>query len=108
MPRKFNVGAFPPPHGLRFNFSDDRTTVAPVSPASVPTLAGSLPLKRRILELLRSGPLDQDTITDALPDQSAETVSRTLRRHAKTGDDKQMFVRIADGRFANVDRRHKE
>ncbi len=107
LPRKFNVGAFPPPHGLRFDFRDDRTTVAPVSPASVPTLAGSLPLKRRILELLRSGPLDQDAIARALPDEFAETVSRTLRRHAKP-DDKQMFVRIADGRFANVDRRHKE
>jgi hypothetical protein len=105
--RKFNVGSFPPPHGLRFSFTDQTTTVTSINPATVPELAKGLSVQRRIAGVLKT--LSFATVDDIraeLPDVNGDTVSRTLRRYADPENKHQMFVKLADGRYANVERRY--
>jgi hypothetical protein len=104
-PRKFNIGAWPAAHALRFTFQAERTDVENVEPASVESLASAMPVKDRVKAMLRSGPRELDAIAADLPDTDAATVERTIRRY--TGDKAkfQLFVKLADGRFALAERR---
>ena len=54
--RKVNDGAFSPPIGLRFEFSDLRTTIKGVDVRDVPELAGNVSLKSRIAHALAGEP----------------------------------------------------
>jgi hypothetical protein len=68
---------------FRFTFSQDRTTIEPVSPAEVPEAAQDLPLADRLAHALRRGPRSAEELAEEL-DAKADTISRTARRYRKT------------------------
>lgn len=97
-PRKRNLGALPPPVGLAFDFAPEEVTVSRIAIDSVPDLDAKLPIRLRMLRLLRGGALSPEAIADELS-ADAETVRRTLRRY------KGEFTLLPGGKYAILERR---
>ena len=73
----------------------------------MPELAKGLSVQRRIATVLKKlSSATVDEIRAELEDVNADTVSRTLRRYADPENKHQMFVKLADGRYANVEKRY--
>lgn len=104
-PRKFNVGAWPAAHALRFTFHERETDVENVEPTAVASLATAMPIKDRVKQLLRTGPKDLDAIAAALPDTDEATLDRTLRRYTGDKAKVRLFNKLADGRIGLAERR---
>lgn len=103
--RKYNQGARPGAHALRFSFDAETTSVVPVEAASIESLATNLPIKERVKHVLRTGARTIPEIGVELPDTDVEALSRTIRRYSGDKAKFQLFVKLPDGRFANVSRR---
>lgn len=88
--RKSNDGPKAPSFALHFEFEPNRTTIRRADLASIPELAGTLPLKDRIRPLLKAGPR---TVADIAEHLAAEpdTVRTTLKRMSG-----RLFVQIPD------------
>lgn len=97
-PRKRNLGALPAAWALEFEFDDERTHVRRVDVGAVADLADRLPIRQRMVKLLRRGALAPDLVADELQ-ADLETVKRTARRY------KDQFVVLQGGRLGLVERR---
>ena len=92
--RKTNLGPLRRPVGFEISFATDRTDFRPVEVADVPDLAGQIPIRQRMMHLLRRGGLSVADIAEEL-DAPADTVKKALQR-----DRGKAFTRLpgADGR----------
>lgn len=91
--RKANLGRLQMPIGFAISFSGDRTTFRRTEVSDHPDLASKLPVKQRMVAVLRTGALLPAEIADQIG-ADIETVKRTARRHKKT------FIALADRKFA--------
>lgn len=76
--KKSNDGTKAQPFALHFEF-EPKTTITRADIASIPDLAGAMPLKARIRALLKTSPRTVADIADHL-DANTETVRTTLKR----------------------------
>jgi hypothetical protein len=90
-PKKQNDGARNKPIGLEFSFSDERINVRPADLAGVEGLADRLPIKDRMVGLLKRGPLTLAEIAQQL-NEKVDSVIKASKRSDR-------FVRVsgADG-----------
>lgn len=106
-PRKFNFGARPTAHALRFTFGDDVTGVSQIEPADVESLAAGMSIRERIRGVLRAGARTIPEIAEELG-ANVDSVKRTVNRYAD-GSKSPLFLRVpgVDGvaRIGLIDRR---
>lgn len=96
--KKSNLGRLRQPVGFTISFTADRTTFSHSDVAETPELAEKLSVRQRMEHLLRHGARAVDEIAAEI-DATAETVTRTARRH------KQRFTVLNGGKIALFDRR---
>ena len=77
--RKINDGAFAPPIGLRFEFSDLRTTIKGVDVRDVPDLASNVPLRSRIAHALGKDSMTYIELAEML-EVPINSVTQTVKR----------------------------
>jgi hypothetical protein len=81
--RKANNGPLRSARGIRFTFTDEQIAVDTVNPADEESLAIALPLRLRMITLLRGGAKTIVEIADEL-DAKADSVTKVLNRHKAT------------------------
>ena len=89
--RKANDAPLAPPLGIRLRFGDDRTRLERVNVADVGNLEEQRPLRFRIVDTLRGGPLKVHQIAEELNEDPA-SVRRVLNRYVRA-----MFVQVDVG-----------
>lgn len=87
--RKANDGPLSPPIGLSFEFNSERTTIRRTDLHDVPELAAAIPIRARMIELLRPGARLLHEIAEEL---GADI--EAVRMAAKRGEGK-VFVKFA-------------
>jgi hypothetical protein len=88
-PRKSNLGPLGAAVGFDISFADDRTRFRRTDLAQAADLAAALPLRQRILGLVRTGPLKLVEIAEELG-AKVESVERTINRYPK------LFARVTN------------
>ena len=95
--RKSNLGRIQSPVGFRVEFKYNRTFFNREDVAEVPDLADKMPLRQRIIHLLRAGSLPIDQVAQEL-DAKPDTVKKTVRRY------KDIFTVLDGGQVALLQR----
>jgi hypothetical protein len=90
--RKSNLGRRLPPVGIEVHITDDRVTFRNTDIATVDDFAGSLPLWRRMVTLLKGGPQTLAHIASELGHPNVESIDRIVRKH------KALFTKITDSK----------
>ena len=95
--KKANLGRLQPPTGFDIAFTEIRTYFKQTNPADNPELAPKMPIKDRMLYLLKAGEMSCEEIADAI-DAKADTVRRTAQKH------KGLFTVLQGGKVALLQR----
>lgn len=95
--RKNNLGRLQPPFGFRIRFLDDRIEVRKADPGENDNLSQHLPVRVRMINALKRGPLSLATLAEEV-NAEVDTVRRTARRYSD------LFVTLPDGRLGLKER----
>jgi len=95
--RKFNLGGKVHPLGYRIHYNNTGNTITWHDPKSVPEFVERMGNNRRILELLKDGPLQMKEITELL-EITFPAASMALNRLEK----KQLVLRLGEKQWGLV------
>jgi len=95
--RKFNLGSRVHPLGYRIHYNNAGNTIAWHDPKSVPEFVERMGNNRRILELLKDGPLPMKEITEIL-EITYQAANTSLNRLEK----KQLILKLGDKQWGLV------
>lgn len=98
--KKANEGRLHPTFGVEFSFDENRTYLRAVDWRDDPDLADQVPIKARLVDLLKHGPLKVHEIADVTgikPDTVRRTLDRYTSHFGKTmGDDRTVTYHLID------------
>ncbi len=95
--KKANLGRLQPPTGFEIAFTEIRTYFKQTNPADNPELAPKMPIKDRMMHLLKAGEMSCEEIAKSI-EAKTDTVRRTAQKH------KGLFTVLKGGEIALLQR----
>jgi hypothetical protein len=95
--KKANLGGLAQPTGFEIYFGKDRTHFSRKDPSDNPELAAKMPVRQRMIALLRQGAMSPEEIAIEI-DAKLDTIEKTVRRHKLT------FTVLEGGKVALLQR----